>query len=471
MLTLVGEQVESLWDEVLPAEIRRLPEDLARLDRVLSDSLLLLPIAQSWEQDVRERGRPSISMATFVRLMVIKQRTGWGYETLVREVSDSLQLRRFCLIAIDQRVPDESTVRKLARRLGASVVQEITRMVIEKAQRETRFIARAARIDSTVVEADIRYPSDAMLALQRARALAREGKKLQTPIAGKVRVRDRSRSIGKTTRAISKTLARRTGEAKAQVMTLNEQAGRLIARSAREAKRLAAAARASARGRRASAKLAAAGRLEELASRCGRVAEQIDRRVRGVKITDRLVSIADPDARPIRKGKLGKPTEFGYVAQICEVTENTRKSARVHPPRRPRVREPVREQAVAPDRRRTGPRRDPPARDRGRRRLPPRPDQTCVPRLGRRPDPALRPPRARLAPHPQTPSALPHRDRGPHQPSQTRLRHAPHPAQGRSRDADLDRVGDPRPRPRHPRHPNPLKQSTSPTPPGNHLQA
>jgi hypothetical protein len=52
------------------------------------------------------------------------------------------------------------------------------------------------------------------------------------------------------------------------------------------------------------------------------VAEQIDRRVRGRKITERLVSIADPDARPIRKGKLGKPTEFGYVAQLCEVTEN-----------------------------------------------------------------------------------------------------------------------------------------------------
>jgi IS5 family transposase len=328
MLTLVGGQVESLWDEVLPVEVRELPDDLARLDGVLSDSLLLFPIAQAWEQPALGRGRPSISMAMFVRLMVVKHRTGWGYETLVREVSDSLHLRRFCLIAIDQRVPDESTVRKLARRLGASVVQEITRMVIEKAQRETRFTARAARIDSTVVEADIRYPSDAMLALQGARALARTGKKLQRLIAGKVRVRDRSRSIGKTVRAISKTLARRTGEAKAQVMNLNEQAGRLIARSAREAKRLAVAARASARGRGASAKLRAATKLAELADRCEKVAEQIDRRVRGQKITGRLVSIADPDARPIRKGKLGKPTEFGYVAQICEVTENTRKGAR-----------------------------------------------------------------------------------------------------------------------------------------------
>ena len=328
MLTLCGGQVESLWDEVLPVEVRELPDDLARLDRVLSDDMLLFPIAQAWQDSARERGRPSIAMTSFVRLMVIKQRTGWGYETLVREVSDSLHLRRFCLIGIDQRVPDESTVRKLARRLGASVVQEITRLVIEKAQRETRFTARAARIDSTVVEADIRYPSDAMLALQGARALAREGKKLQKLVGSKVRVRDRSRSVGKTVRAISKTLARRTGEAKAQVMALNEQAGRLIARSAREAKRLASAARSSARGRGAKAKLRAAEQLEELASRCGKVTEQIDRRVRGLKITDRLVSIADPDARPIRKGKLGKPTEFGYVAQICEITENTRKGAR-----------------------------------------------------------------------------------------------------------------------------------------------
>jgi transposase, IS5 family len=288
----------------------------------------LFPIAQAWAQGARERGRPSIAIATFVRLMVVKQRTGWGYETLVREVSDSLHLRRFCLIGIDQRVPDESTVRKLARRLGASVVQELTRMVIEKAQRETRFRARAARIDSTVVEADIRYPSDAVLALQGARALARRGKKLQKLVGGKVRVRDRSRSVGKTVRAISKTLARRTGEAKAQVMALNEQAGRLIARSTKEAKRLAATVRASARGRGAKAKLHAADKLEKLAGRCGKVSEQINRRVRGQKITDRLVSIADPDARPIRKGKLGKPTEFGYVAQICEITENTRKGAR-----------------------------------------------------------------------------------------------------------------------------------------------
>ena len=328
MLTLVGGQVESLWDEVLPVEVRELPDDLERLDRVLSDEALLIPVAEAWALGALERGRPSIPIATFVRLMVVKHRTGWGYETLVREVSDSLHLRRFCLIAIDQRVPDESTVRKLARRLGPEVVAEITRMVISKAQRESRFLGRAVRVDSTVVEADIRYPSDAMLALQGAKSLTREGRKLQKLIGATARVRDRSRSIGKAVRAISKTLARRTGEAKAQVMAFNEQAGRLINRSAKEAMRLVAAARRAARGRGAKAKLRAATQLEQLASRCRKVAEQIDRRVRGLKIADRLVSITDPDARPIRKGKLGKPTEFGYVAQICELNENTRRGAR-----------------------------------------------------------------------------------------------------------------------------------------------
>ena len=77
--------------------------------------------------------------------------------------------------------PEESTV----RRLGAGVVKEITRVVIETAQRETRFRGRAARIDSTVVEADVRYPSDAMLTLQGSRTLAREGRKLSRVIGAR----------------------------------------------------------------------------------------------------------------------------------------------------------------------------------------------------------------------------------------------------------------------------------------------
>jgi IS5 family transposase len=232
MLRLAGDQVESLLDELLPVEVRQLPAELAVLDRLLADPWLLAPIGQAWAQTAREHGRPTIPMASFGRLVVVKQRTGWGYQTLVRAVSDSLHLRRFCLLPLTQRVPEESTVRKLVRRLGPEMVNELTRVVIGKAQREARFVARAVRIDATVVEADIRYPTDAGLAWQGARVLAREGRKLAGRLRGQTRrVVDRSRQLGKTVRAISRTLARRTGQRREEVLKLNAKAGRTLARS------------------------------------------------------------------------------------------------------------------------------------------------------------------------------------------------------------------------------------------------
>jgi hypothetical protein len=68
--------------------------------------------------------------------------------------------------------------------------------------------------------------------------------------------------------------------------------------------------------------------LEMLAERSEKLVEQIRKRLAGEPTTDRLVSPFDPDARPIRTGKLGKPTEFGYVAQLAEVTPNTKPGTR-----------------------------------------------------------------------------------------------------------------------------------------------
>lgn len=332
MLRLVGEQVESLFDEALPIEVRELPEDLAWLDALLSDSALLAPIASRWAAAARDRGRPTIAMSLFVRLMVIKQRSGWGYETLVREVSDSLHLRRFCGLSLTASVPHESTVRKLVRRLGPEVVEDLTRALVEKATRERRFSVRAMRCDSTVVEADVRWPSDAGLALDATRLLAREGARVAAVVGKDARrVRDRSRAAGRRLRLIGRTVGRRlgtTGGARERVLALTGEAGELVRRSVREARRLAAQVRSSARGRGAQRKLAAARRLERAAERADKIVEQIGKRLAGERITDRVVSLADPDARPIGKGKLGKPYEFGYVFQLAELTPNTRRGAR-----------------------------------------------------------------------------------------------------------------------------------------------
>jgi IS5 family transposase len=321
---------------VVAGRVRELPEDLAALDRLLSDPELLWPLVERWRQEfeqtgraVLSEGRPTIAMETFVRLMVLKQRYRWGYRTLVAEVSDSIHLRRFCRISLSERVPDESTVRKLTRRIGAQTVAELTRALIVSATRQKRFRARAVRIDSTVIEADVRYPTDAGLASSGVRVLAREGGKLARLIGEKTRrVRDRSRSMGRKLRAITRTVRRRSGEAKAEVLKLTAQTGELLSRSITDARRLAVLARRRARGRGAMAKLKAAASLEEWAERCEKVVSQIRQRVAGEAIKDRIVSLFDPDARPIRKGKLGKPNEFGFVSQLAEVTENTKPGAR-----------------------------------------------------------------------------------------------------------------------------------------------
>ena len=99
-----------------------------------------------------------------------------------------------------------STVRKLTRRIGPETVAEMTRAMIVVASREKRFRPRAVRIDSTVIEADIKHPTDAGLASVGVRVLAREGRRLGRLVQEKkVRVRDRSRAMGQKMRGMRTT--------------------------------------------------------------------------------------------------------------------------------------------------------------------------------------------------------------------------------------------------------------------------
>jgi IS5 family transposase len=91
---------ESLWEAVLPEELRRLPAELERVDAILDDDRFLVPFRSRLTATT---GRPTIPVETYLRLMYLKYRYGLGYETLVREVADSCSWRRFCRIALDAR--------------------------------------------------------------------------------------------------------------------------------------------------------------------------------------------------------------------------------------------------------------------------------------------------------------------------------------------------------------------------------
>jgi len=447
VLTLMAPQPECLWDDALPLEVKELPEDLAALDVLLCDPELLWPLVERWQWEFEQtgravltEGRPTIAMETYVRLMVLKQRFRWGYRSLVAEVSDSIHLRRFCRISLSERVPDESTVRKLTRRIGAETVSEMTRVLIVAATRSKRFRPRAVRIDSTVVEADIKYPTDAGLASAGVRTLAGEGRKLAKLIGEKkARVRDRSRSMGRKLRAITRTIRRRTGEAKSEVMTLTGETGELLERSIKEARRLAAIARRKARGRGAKGEAQGGGEAGGVSGpvREGRWSDQA---------TGRWGADQGPDRVPVRsrraadpQGEAGKAERIWVrVAALRGDREHQAGRAWADPPSLDADRKPGREHAAARHDRGTHAGRDRAERGRTRWWLSRRADRDRVRGAPARANVHRWPPATRLQAHPTPAAALPNRRRRTDQSPQTPLRAGPLPPQRQRRPADLD---------------------------------
>jgi IS5 family transposase len=108
-----------LWESILPEQVRRLPEELARVDTLLDDAAFFAPFVSFFDPRI---GRPSTPMETYLRLMFLKFRYRLGFESLCREVSDSIAWRRFCRIGLEQPVPHPTTLMKLTTRCGAVAV-------------------------------------------------------------------------------------------------------------------------------------------------------------------------------------------------------------------------------------------------------------------------------------------------------------------------------------------------------------
>ena len=308
---------ESLWETVLPAELRELPEELGKVDGILDDDRFLAPFRSRLTATV---GRPTIPIETYLRLMFLKHRYGLGYETLCKEVADSFTWRRFCRIALDGRVPDPSTLMKLSKRLGPGLVEELNAELLSLAVERKVLRSRRLRVDTTIVEADIRSPTDSGLCAHAVSRLTRLAKRIASAgLAPRSRVRDRRRSVGKRVRAISAARVRGR-QALGTLDRLTAEIAERAKQTVREARTLARNARRDARRKRVS--VALVERLERELGAAEQILAQTDLRLAGQRtIPDRRVSLVDPDARPIRIGSPVRPTEFGYKARVADTAE------------------------------------------------------------------------------------------------------------------------------------------------------
>ena len=308
---------ESLWEAVLPAELRELPAELGKVDAILDDDRFLAPFRSRL---TARSGRPTIPIETYLRLMYLKHRYGLGYETLCKEVADSFTWRRFCRIAVDGRVPDPSTLMKLTKRLGPGLLEELNAELLALAVERKVLRSRRLRVDTTVVEADIRSPTDSGLCAHAVSRLTRLAKRIKRAgLAPRARLRDRRRSVGRRVRAISaaRVFARRE---LATIDRLTAEIAQRAKQTAREARTLARSARRGARRKRVS--VALVERLERELEAAEQILAQTDLRLAGQRtIPDRRVSLVDPDARPIRMGSPRRPTEFGYKARVADTAE------------------------------------------------------------------------------------------------------------------------------------------------------
>jgi transposase, IS5 family len=308
----------TLWDALLPEEAKRLPTELVQVDGYLDDERFLAP----WRSLFSARlGRPSVPIDTLLRLLYLKHRYGLGYESLCREVADSIGWRRFCRIPLDHPVPHPSTLVKLVRRAGPEVIEQLNAALVGKLADDRLLRGRKLRVDTTVVEADIDHPTDADLLEQAVRKLGGLVRRVKgRGAATRTGFRDRSRSAGRRLKQISRSLRRRTGQAPAEIDRLTAEVAAIARRTLGQAEQVARNARRARRARPEDGHLGRlVERLEETTTLTHRLLDQARQRLAGDRvIPDRLVSLSDPDARPIRKGKPGRATEFGYTVLVGE---------------------------------------------------------------------------------------------------------------------------------------------------------
>ena len=166
MFRTVSDQV-SLWEEaVLPPALLKLPDELARVDALLDDPVFFTPFVPFF--DLR-MGRPSTPMETYLRLMFLKFRYRLGYESLCRDVSDSITWRRFCRIPLDGSVPHPTTLMKLNTRCGSAAVAGLNEALLAKAAEAKVLRTGRVRADTTVVPANVCYPTDSGLLAKAGR--------------------------------------------------------------------------------------------------------------------------------------------------------------------------------------------------------------------------------------------------------------------------------------------------------------
>ena len=318
----------SFGDRLIAEEVKDLHEAwMIHANEVLADEQILAVVYEALAKRrrlSRTRGRKATPAEVVLRLLILKHIRNWSYVVLEREVRANLLYRNFTRVGF-AKMPDAKTMGRWGVALGPDVIRQIHERIVAMAQEEGITQGRRMRVDTTVVETNIHYPTDSSLLGDGVRVLTRVMKKI-TSIVGEVgaKLRDRSRSVKYRVMEIGRAARAKGPQNRGR---LEKAYGNLLAATSRvvgQAKRFAteiAAGTKRARGFSKRAKLEILrGELETMLPRVRQVMRQTRARIfRGeTRSEGKIFSLFEPSTEVIRKGKAGKPNEFGKMVKLQE---------------------------------------------------------------------------------------------------------------------------------------------------------
>jgi IS5 family transposase len=318
----------SFGDGLIAAEVKDLREAwMPHVDAILADDEIIAAVHQALAQrhpNSRRRGRPGFSAEIVLRLLILKHLRNWSYQVLEREVRANLVYRDFTRVG-SEKMPDAKTMGRWGIALGPAVIQQIHQRIVQIAQAQKVVQGRKMRVDTTVVERNIHYPTDSSLLGDGVRVLIRSMRKI-TKLTGEAgaKFRDRSRSVKHRVIEIARAARGKTEPCRDKMKRaygkLVEATGRVVGQAKRFSKEIGAGVKRCADVVEQLALQAQRQLLDQMVPLVQQVLRQTKARIFAgdTHSEGKIVSVFEPSTEVIRKGKSGKPAEFGKLIKLQE---------------------------------------------------------------------------------------------------------------------------------------------------------
>lgn len=315
---------DKLFEEVVEY-MPEMAKELVKIDTYLEDEKLFRMIKKDLSKrhpKTCQTGRNSTPVEVILRMLVVKRLYSYSYEETERRVSDSLRLRQFCRVYL-QDVPDDTTLIRWANLIQAKTLEQFNQRIIQLAVARNVTRGRKLRTDGTVVESNIHPPSDNGLlsdsvrvltrTVQRARKmLSASGQEVQAGFADLTQeAKGISRQIGETLRSKKEVALAQGRQLYEKLLAMTEQSLEWAAQTERQLRK-----RSQPKAKRLAETLSHSIPLVK------QVMEQTRRRIlqkEKVPAQDKIVSLFEEHTDIIRRGKQSRPVEYGHKLWLNEV--------------------------------------------------------------------------------------------------------------------------------------------------------